>query len=139
MVRNNGAAGQLAINNLGGNITLGGNTTTTSTITLRAADVNASGNVTADGNVTAYSDERLKSNIRTIDNALDKVDQLRGVYFDRDGKAGTGVIAQEVEKVLPEVVMNGPEYKSVAYGNIVGLLIEAIKELQAKVEELEKR
>jgi hypothetical protein len=103
-------------------------------ITLTHTDT---GDLTAAGNVTAYSDERLKSNIRTIDNALDKVTAMRGVYFDKDGKASTGVIAQEVEKVLPEVVMDG-EYKSVAYGNIVGVLIEAIKELKAEIEELKK-
>ena len=118
--RNNGAAATLALNKDGGSVTAGGD-------------------FTATGDVTAFSDERLKTNIRTIDNALSKVEQLRGVYFDKDGKAGTGVIAQEIEKVLPEVVLNGEEYKSVAYGNIVGLLIEAIKELQAKVEELEKK
>jgi hypothetical protein len=98
----------------------------------------SAGNATFTGDVTAFSDERLKTNIRTIDNALDKVSAMRGVYFDKDGQSSTGVIAQEVEKVLPEVVHDG-EYKSVAYGNIVGVLIEAIKELQAKVDKLEKR
>ena len=91
------------------------------------------GNWTAIGNVTAYSDERLKENIKTIPNALETVKKLRGVSFDRKdftGK-GIGVIAQEIEKVLPEVVVEG-EYKSVSYGNIVGLLIEAIKELEKK-------
>ena len=92
-----------------------------------------SGNWTAVGNVTAYSDERLKKNIKTISNALETVKKLRGVSFvrkDFDGK-GIGVIAQEIEQVLPEVVVDG-EYKSVSYGNIVGLLIEAIKELANK-------
>ena len=98
----------------------------------------STGNFTAAGNVTAYSDERLKTNIRPIDNALDKVSLMRGVYFDKDGVAGTGVIAQEIEKVLPEVVVNGEEYKSVAYGNIVGVLIEAIKEIKAEVDELKR-
>ena len=91
------------------------------------------GNWTAVGNVTAYSDERLKENIKTIPNALETVKKLRGVSFDRkdfSGK-GIGVIAQEIEQVLPEVVVDG-EYKSVSYGNIVGLLIEAIKELEKK-------
>ena len=97
----------------------------------------ANGYVTFAGDVTAFSDERLKSNICTIDNALDKVSAMRGVYFDKDGKKSTGVIAQEMEKVLPEVVYDN-EYKSVAYGNIVGVLIEAIKELQEKVAKLEK-
>lgn len=91
----------------------------------------------ATGNVAAYSDARLKTNVRTIDNALDKVSAMRGVFFDKDGEASVGVIAQEMEKVLPEVVFDG-EYKSVAYGNIVGVLIEAIKELKAEVEELKK-
>ena len=95
-----------------------------------------SGNVIATGNVTAYSDERLKSDITTIDNALDKVTAMRGVTFTKDGEASSGVIAQEIEKVAPELVLDG-DYKSVAYGNLVGYLIEAVKELSAKVEELE--
>lgn len=97
------------------------------------------GNFTATGNVTAFSDERLKTNIRTIPNALSLVQEMRGVLFDKDGKAGVGVIAQEMENILPEVVHNGEEYKSVAYGNIVGVLIEAIKEQQRRIEDLERR
>ena len=99
--------------------------------------VDTSGNLTATGNVTAYSDERLKSDITTIDSALDKVTAMRGVTFTKDGEASSGVIAQELEKIAPELVMEGEEYKSVAYGNLVGYLIEAVKELSAKVEELE--
>ena len=99
--------------------------------------IDGSGNVIATGNVTAYSDERLKSDITTIDNALDKVTAMRGVTFTKDGEAGSGVIAQELEKIAPELVMDGEEYKSVAYGNLVGYLIEAVKELSAKVEALE--
>ena len=98
--------------------------------------IDSSGNLTATGNVTAYSDERLKSDITTIDNALDKVTAMRGVTFTKDGEASSGVIAQEIEKIAPELVMDG-DYKSVAYGNLVGYLIEAVKELSAKVEELE--
>ena len=97
--------------------------------------VDATGNLTATGNVTAYSDERLKTDIRTIPQALDLVQEMRGVFFEKDGAAGVGVIAQEMELVLPEVVLNG-EFKSVAYGNIVGVLIEAIKELRAEVGSL---
>jgi len=97
--------------------------------------VDATGNLTATGNVTAYSDERLKSDIRTIPQALDLVQEMRGVFFEKDGTTGVGVIAQEMELVLPEVVLNG-EFKSVAYGNIVGVLIEAIKELRAEVGSL---
>jgi hypothetical protein len=96
------------------------------------------GNWTAVGNVTAYSDRRLKSDIVTIPNALDTVSKLRGVNFTKDGKASTGVIAQEVQEVMPEVVHVGEEYLSVAYGNLVGVLIEAVKELKAEVEALKK-
>lgn len=97
--------------------------------------VDATGNLTATGNVTAYSDERLKTDIRTIPQALDLVQEMRGVFFEKDGLAGVGVIAQEMELVLPEVVLDG-DFKSVAYGNIVGVLIEAIKELRAEVHGL---
>lgn len=105
--------------------------------TANRLQMDMTGNLTMAGNVAAFSDERLKTNVRTVDNALDKVSQMRGVYFDKDDVASVGVIAQEMEKVLPEVVFDG-EYKSVAYGNIVGVLIEAIKELKAEVEELKK-
>ena len=108
----------------------------------------SSGNATFTGNVTAYSDARLKTNVNTIDNALDIVDQLRGVSFDwiESGKHSIGVIAQEVEKVLPELVVTQEisttehpeekEVKSVDYGKMVGVLINAIKELKAEVDEL---
>lgn len=92
--------------------------------------------ITSSGDVTALSDARLKSNVQTVDKALDKVDQLRGVYYDKDGKRGLGVIAQEVQRVLPEVVSEGEEYLSVAYGNMVAVLIEAIKELREEVNQL---
>ena len=98
------------------------------------------GNFTATGDVTAYSDKRLKRNIETINNAVDTVSKLRGVHFEKDGRSSTGVIAQEVEEVLPQVVHTAPDgMKSVAYGNIVGILIEAIKEQQKEIEELKKR
>ena len=101
-----------------------------------AATFNSS--VTAGGDVTAFSDMRIKHDIETIEGALAKVCDMRGVYFKRNnGEAGTGVIAQEIENILPEVVKDG-EYKSVAYGNMVGILIEAIKELKAEVEKLKE-
>ena len=95
--------------------------------------------VYASGNVTAYSDVSLKEGITTISDALSKVTKLRGVsYVKKDTKQkGIGVIAQEIEKVLPEVVET-TEYKSVAYGNIVGVLIEAIKELKTEVDDLKE-
>jgi hypothetical protein len=98
------------------------------------------GDFTATGDVTAYSDKRLKRNIETITNAVDTVSKLRGVHFEKDGRNSTGVIAQEVEEILPQVVHTAPDgMKSVAYGNIVGILIEAIKEQQKEIEELKKR
>ena len=60
---------------------------------------------------------------------------MRGVFFNKDGERGTGVVAQEVQKVMPEAVFSG-EYLSVAYGNLVGVLVEAIKDLKTQVEEL---
>ena len=100
-----------------------------------------SGNWTAQGNVSAYSDEKLKDNIVTIENPIEKVKAIRGVTYNRndieDRPRQTGVVAQEVEKVLPEVVQTNDEgTKTVAYGNMVGLLIEAIKEQQAQIDEL---
>jgi len=94
------------------------------------------------GNVTAYSDRRHKKHIHTIENGLDKVNELRGVNFTRveTGEEHQGVIAQEVQKVLPEVVHTDSQgYMSVAYGNMVGVLIEAVKELSAKVDALENK
>ena len=98
--------------------------------------INNSGNLTATGNVTAYSDERLKDNVETLDGS--KVYDMRGVSFTKDGEAGSGVIAQELQMVAPELVHEGGEYLSVAYGNLVGYLIEAVKDLKAEVEELKR-
>jgi chemotaxis protein histidine kinase CheA len=100
------------------------------------------GSFTATGDITAYSDESLKTNIQVIDGALGRVEAIRGVTFDRieDGSTSTGVVAHELEAVLPEAVhtdVNG--LKSVAYGNITGLLIEAVKELSAQVAELKAK
>ena len=115
-----------------------------SEVTALTLDMSAAGaatfnsSVTAGGDVTAFSDMRIKHDIETIEGALAKVSDMRGVYFKRnDGEPGTGVIAQEIENILPEVVKDG-EYKSVAYGNMVGILIEAIKELKAEVEKLKE-
>ena len=82
----------------------------------------------------------LKRNIETISDPLDIVTKLRGVKFEKDGRHSTGVIAQEVEEVLPEVVHTDAEgMKSVAYGNVVGVLIEAIKDQQAQIDDLISR
>ena len=90
-------------------------------------------------NFVSSSDARLKSDVETIVDALALVSALRGVRFTMDGSRQIGVIAQEVETVLPEVVRdNEAGQLSVAYGNITGLLIEAVKELAARVAELEE-
>ena len=114
-----------------------------STITALTVDMSAAGAATFNNDVTAFSDVILKDDINTIDNALERVQGMRGVFFNRkDNKQErqTGVIAQEVEPFLPEVVRETKDekkIKSVAYGNMVGVLIEAIKQLDAKIEELQ--
>jgi hypothetical protein len=103
-------------------------------------EFDSSGNIVADGNITAFSDVRLKDNIETIENGLAKVNELRGVSYSKDNKKSIGVIAQEVEKVLPEIVITGKteeKLKSVDYGRLTAVLIEAVKELSARVKELE--
>jgi hypothetical protein len=98
------------------------------------------------GNITAYSDIRVKANFEVIPDALNKVCKLTGYTFDRTDTElrQTGLIAQELLEVLPEAVTGGPTEEdpdalySVAYGNTVGLLVEAIKELKAEVEALKK-
>jgi hypothetical protein len=143
----------------GNGLTGGGTVTTTGTLTLNVVGGNGisvaadsvtmsgaySGNftvtgaITATGDVTAYSDDRLKTDVVTIDGAMDRVSAIRGVNFTRisDGSRSTGVVAQELKAVLPEAVHtdeNGVHH--VAYGNVVGLLIEAVKELKAEIEAL---
>ncbi len=104
-------------------------------------------NAYAHGSFVDSSDERFKKDISTIDNALEKVTALRGVYYYWDPDNGfhsdtgrkIGVIAQEVEKVLPEVVHGqGNEYRGVAYGKLNALLVEAIKEQQKEIEMLKQ-
>jgi hypothetical protein len=100
-----------------------------------------SGNMTVAGDVTAYSDARVKENVKTIENALDKTLALRGVSYNRtdsgDTKTKIGVIAQETLEVVPEVVnQDNDGMYNVSYGNMTALLIEAIKEQQAQIEDL---
>ena len=100
-----------------------------------------SGNFTATANISAYSDAKLKTNVRTIDDALALVEQLRGVYYERidSGEEGIGVIAQELRNVFPQAVHENDGTLAVSYGNLVGPLIEAIKILSARVKKLEVR
>lgn len=111
------------------------------------------GEIRATNNITAYySDLRLKDIIGTIDNPISKVLNLRGVYYKENQTAKdlgydndrtqVGVIAQDVEKVLPEAVTNAPiddKYKTVWYEKLVPLLIEAVKEQQVMIEDLKSR
>ena len=105
--------------------------------------LNASGDLTATGNVGAYSDMALKEDIYQIENALEKVNKLRGVHFTRksNNSKEIGVVANEVEKVVPELVDEHEDkelgtIKTMKYANTVGLLIEAVKDLSKQVEEL---
>ena len=116
-----------------------GNSTTSSSYTIYS-----NGAIYSTADIVAYSDKRAKENIVTVDNALDKVSNLRGVYYNKkdsdEKKREVGVIAQEVKEVLPEVVTYDKENDQygVDYGKINGLLIEAIKDLKKEIEELKQ-
>lgn len=136
----NGTMTITAGNGMSGGGSFTANQTGASSVTV-AMSGSFTGDFTASGDVTAYSDDTLKTNVQVIDGALGRVEAIRGVTFDRisDGSTSTGVIAQELEAVLPEAVKTDEEgLKHVAYGNITGLLIEAVKELSAQVAELKK-
>ena len=122
----------------------GGGSGLPSGMTYSSSILDVTGQIRATGDVTAFysSDIRYKDNIKVIDNAVDKVSQIRGVEFDWNDKSDweghdIGVIAQEVEKVVPEIVIerdNG--YKAVNYQKLTALLIEAVKELKEEIKEL---
>ena len=98
------------------------------------------GDIHATGDIIAFSDATLKTNIRTIETPLELMSKLRGVFFNKveSGEAGTGVIAQEVEPVIPELVKTDRDgLKSVNYGGFAGLFIESINALQVQVKELQ--
>lgn len=111
--------------------------------TSRFTFARSTGTFTATGDINSSSDMRLKTNIKTLTNSLEKVLSMRGVEYDRidlGGKHQIGVIAQEIEKIAPDLVSEDENgFKSVSYGNITALLIEAVKELSAKVKELESK
>jgi len=124
---------------------------TTNTSDPGLTPIRTTGELLVGGNITAYysSDISLKDNIRPIESAIFKVKQIRGVTFDWNEKAGkieqqkghdVGLIAQEVEKVLPEVVQIREDgIKAISYEKVVPLLVEAIKEQQTTIENLESR
>jgi hypothetical protein len=100
--------------------------------------ISVSGAITATGDITAYSDASLKTDVATIKGALALVERMRGVTYARidTGVRGIGVIAQELRGLLPEAVAeNSDGMLSVAYGNLVGVLVEALKEIAARTDD----
>jgi hypothetical protein len=97
------------------------------------------GDIYASGNVTAYSDIRNKKNLKTIEDPVSKIEKINGYTYEKDGIAYTGLVAQELLEVLPEAV-SGTEKTGygIAYGNMAGIFVEAIKELNSKIKTLEK-
>ena len=116
------------------------NTSTTSS----SYTIYTNGAIYATGNIVAYSDRRVKENIVPIDNALEKVNKLAGVYYNRidDEKKAReiGFIAQEVNEVAPELVTYAEDVDQygVKYGNTTALLVEAVKELTQQVKDLKQ-
>jgi len=113
-------------------------------VTTTSSNVNVTGNVTVTGDVTANdfnstSDVTLKQDVSVIDNALEMISQLEGVSWKwkESLKPSLGVTAQNVEEVAPELVSNG-DHKSVNYNGLIGILIEAVKELKSEVDELKR-
>jgi hypothetical protein len=100
------------------------------------------GNIYVSGYVTGLSDIRFKTNISIIKNSLEKLEQINGVYYNliNDDKRSIGLIAQEVEKIIPEVVYtNTDNTKSIAYTNMVAILVESIKEINERLKKLEEK
>ena len=105
-----------------------------------AHTLHVDGNIYASGNVTAYSDARKKTNLQIIDNSLNKIEKINGYTYEKDNVRYTGLVAQEVLSILPEAVVgNEEDGYGLAYGNMVGILVEAIKELSGKVKSLEEK
>ena len=146
-----------ALNNATANelVTVGSTTTeldAEANLTFDGSTLAVTGAITATGDVTAFStsDKSLKQNIINIDSSLDKVSQLNGVYYNwtqealeknkhLDDKKEVGVIAQDVEKVLPEIVATRKDgTKAVKYERLCAVLIEAVKELQEQIKDLKK-
>ena len=134
-----------------GNVIPSGNVSGSIDSHLTMAQISSSGDVVADGDVVAFnsSDERLKDYVEVIKGSLNKIGDIRGVEFDWNDKSpgwarerghDVGVVAQEVQKVVPEIVVerkNG--YLGVDYKRLVPLLIESIKELKQEVDDLKKK
>ena len=134
--------GTITLSGSGGGTGIGSDSITTDEITvgfITATNASVTGIITAQ-DFNSLSDRRVKENIRAIESPLEKVDQINGVHFDfvNSGRKSMGVIAQEVEKVFPELI-SGTYPISVNYNGLIGLLIESVKELKADNEEMRKR
>lgn len=137
-VLNIGFGGTIFSSSLDGNIGIG-TIDPTSKLTVNG-DVSISGIITAT-DINSSSDIRLKKNIKKFENTIEKIDQINGVSFEwkeNDSKSA-GVIAQELEKVFPELVINNTEYKKVNYNGLIGVLVESVKELKQEIEYLKKK
>jgi hypothetical protein len=132
-----------------GNLSVAAGVTTMNSTGINTSNINASGYITAVGNITGYySDDRLKTKLGKIENALDKLCSLEGFYFEANQtaqdlgysvKKEVGVSAQSTQAVLPEVVHPAPighDYLTVDYARMMPLVIEAIKELRAEIQAL---
>jgi hypothetical protein len=136
-------SGSLYFNPSTGNLGIGTNTLNNTLSVAGSGYISnnlvTGGYITAGGAVTAYSDSRLKTNIHIITNSLQKLLQLQGVTYERtdSGEAGRGLIAQHVQKLYPELVVeNSNGMLSVAYGNFIADVIEAIRELQDQIDDI---
>ena len=128
-----------SIQNGNSNVTVASNSNVTvQTAGTSCATFDTSNNLTVVGNVTAQSSIALKDNVTTITDGLSKILGLRGVEFDykSNGKHNIGLVAEEVEEVLPELVHTTGGIKSLAYQNIVAVLVEAVKDLKAEIDQL---
>lgn len=128
-----------------GALSTNGGTVSGSLVVAGKLDANGSlsvsGWISATDNITAYSDKRLKTNLNVISNPIEKVAKLTGYTYDRidTGNRETGIIAQDLLEVLPEAVREDENgILSVAYGNVIGLLIESIKELKSEITALKE-
>ena len=115
-------------------------------VTALTLDMSGAGAATFNNDVTAFSDKRLKTDIKNIDDALSKVIKMQGVYYKRndiqDAKEQVGVLAQDMEEILPQVVITADDdikTKSVDYGKLTSVLIESIKQLKTEIDELKNR
>lgn len=151
------------VKNVTANLTISNTSVRFLSLGVGVAPTSNTGEIIATDNITAYySDQRLKENIRPIDNAIDKILKLNGVYYTQNKFAETfgytnydeqvGVLAQEVQQVMPHVVkaapfdrgengtsLTGENYLTVQYEKLVPLLIQAVKEQQKQIENLNKQ